>query len=728
MTPIDQTNDINTFSDDPISDFNLESDMLGRQHFAESIAKILHKAQRSHTSTVIGLSGPWGCGKTSLLNQVKIVLSHNYSPPNKEWIDIEFNPWFFQDISELQIAFFGEISSSIPAGRTGRKIKKALSGFGLKVAPLGALAPLIGLANPQGALESLSKLLNPEKGITKSFKDLEKQLTNFGRPLLIIIDDLDRLAPDELLLTLKLVRLIGRLPKVYYILAYDENTLLDCLSRTGLVGDEPRRGLEYLEKIVQIRLDVPPIRDDQSRKWIDKLLTDLQKQYSLLLTEDQVHRFKEFYTDNLRHRLNTPRAIKRYFSQVDSLLSSIHEEVDFVDFAILTWIRTAEPLVYNMLTIEGSSLLRGYRNRHFSLFPEEASSDEVYAYWRDRLEQSEVTPENIESVAAVIGSLFPRFKSDWARSQATQNEDLPYFRIQNPNYFDRYFSFGVPEEDIPDQIAISALEQIVTQSRGSARTALEERIEADPSILVLALGKMKREFPHLNAHGIELAIWIQRHLPIIPEENSLLPLKTQVIGYIEGIYCILPADSLVQAIDRIADGPEGLMVCSLAIRFADMNDDFQRDADRLQEHDKAKERLRFHLKHEFEKHRQRPISEIPQEVWSLLWPWQDLAQQDAHQWANQRIDDDTSALQEMLSRMIPAHSLTGTPRSVRRLEALNLDFIDSLVGLDKIFDILDAELSSILPTMPLGYKLEDTNENRFQIALRNLKDARDKQK
>lgn len=64
----------------------------------------------------------------------------------------------------------------------------------------------------------------------------------------MILDDLDRLAPDELLLVFKLVRLIGRLPNVYYLLCYDEQTLLDTLSRSALVGGSEGRAREYMEK------------------------------------------------------------------------------------------------------------------------------------------------------------------------------------------------------------------------------------------------------------------------------------------------------------------------------------------------------------------------------------------------------------------------------------------------------------------------------------------------
>ena len=49
-------------------------------------------------------------------------------------------------------------------------------------------------------------------------------LDGLDQPILVVIDDLDRLQPDELLLVFKLIRLVGRLPSVGYILAFDERT------------------------------------------------------------------------------------------------------------------------------------------------------------------------------------------------------------------------------------------------------------------------------------------------------------------------------------------------------------------------------------------------------------------------------------------------------------------------------------------------------------------------
>ncbi len=45
----------------------------------------------------------------------------------------------------------------------------------------------------------------------------------------MILDDLDRLTAEELMQVFKLVRLVGRLPYVYYLLGYDEQTLVDLI-------------------------------------------------------------------------------------------------------------------------------------------------------------------------------------------------------------------------------------------------------------------------------------------------------------------------------------------------------------------------------------------------------------------------------------------------------------------------------------------------------------------
>jgi predicted KAP-like P-loop ATPase len=142
----------------------------------------------------------------------------------------------------------------------------------------------------------------------------------------VILDDLDRLAPDELLLVFKLVRLLGRLPNIYYLMCYDEQTLLDVLARSDLVGDSHERALDYMEKIVQVRIDVPPLREVQISQGVDNAINTILGDEELEPID--IERIAEAYREHLADRLTTPRAIRRLFAQVDAFYGPIKDEVN----------------------------------------------------------------------------------------------------------------------------------------------------------------------------------------------------------------------------------------------------------------------------------------------------------------------------------------------------------------------------------------------------------------
>jgi predicted KAP-like P-loop ATPase len=116
-----------------------------------------------------------------------------------------------------------------------------------------------------GTVGLVGALIAGDRSPEKLRAEAADGLAGLEQPILVVLDDLDRLDPDELLFTFKLVRMLGRLPNVYYLIAYDEDTLLDILRRTDLVGDAPGRAQLYLEKMVQVRLDVPPARRPADR-------------------------------------------------------------------------------------------------------------------------------------------------------------------------------------------------------------------------------------------------------------------------------------------------------------------------------------------------------------------------------------------------------------------------------------------------------------------------------
>ncbi|MDR0900663.1 MAG: KAP family NTPase [Methanobrevibacter sp.] len=79
-----------------------EDDKLSRAKYAEQLSSKIFN-YRSKESLVVGLSGEWGSGKTSILKMVVEAINKNH---DENLILIKFNPWYFSNQKELINEFF----------------------------------------------------------------------------------------------------------------------------------------------------------------------------------------------------------------------------------------------------------------------------------------------------------------------------------------------------------------------------------------------------------------------------------------------------------------------------------------------------------------------------------------------------------------------------------------------------------------------------------------------
>src|SRR3989304_1716152 len=95
-------------SDVPIT--NKKEDKLGRIAFAESLGKAILD-YKEEDSCVLGLYGPWGSGKTSIINMTieYIESTQNNSKP----IIVNFDPWNYSDQNQLTAQFFKELARTL---------------------------------------------------------------------------------------------------------------------------------------------------------------------------------------------------------------------------------------------------------------------------------------------------------------------------------------------------------------------------------------------------------------------------------------------------------------------------------------------------------------------------------------------------------------------------------------------------------------------------------------
>ena len=150
-----------------------------------------------------------------------------------------------------------------------RDIASKLAAYGQALAPV--LAP-IGVAGIAQAAASAVGVAASPTSVTARRDDIRARLAELDRPLVVVIDDVDRLRPDEVKDIVRLVRLVGDFPNTVYLLAFDRSRIEEVLG-----DDNAERGRAYLEKIVQVTHDVPAAREPDITRMVLGGLDELVK-------------------------------------------------------------------------------------------------------------------------------------------------------------------------------------------------------------------------------------------------------------------------------------------------------------------------------------------------------------------------------------------------------------------------------------------------------------------
>jgi len=145
----DQVDLDGAMGDAPIG--SIKEDRLGRRPFAEALAAEITAAPADR-GYVMGLTGPWGSGKTSLLNMAVEALGDDA-------LVVQFNPWMFSGTEALVSSFFEEI------GKQLNKKDSTLRGIAEKLATYGhLLSPLASVIGAGTAFNGAADVLHVDFG------------------------------------------------------------------------------------------------------------------------------------------------------------------------------------------------------------------------------------------------------------------------------------------------------------------------------------------------------------------------------------------------------------------------------------------------------------------------------------------------------------------------------------------------------------------------------------
>ncbi|MEV5500486.1 P-loop NTPase fold protein [Nonomuraea fuscirosea] len=259
--------DIPVLSDAPVG---LEQDELGFGRYVDPLVRVITEPA-TETPFTIGVYGPWGSGKSSLLRMLDQRLAAEH--PGRT-IRVHFNPWVHRGEPHLLLPLLHALQDTLEqdgrhrlreaAGRLGHVIAGLTSDTLLRKVSGGAVTlDRIGELSRQYA-EQRGKVHSELRNLRRTLQEQADRAAADDARLVIFIDDLDRCQPHEIVDLLESVKLFLDLRHVIVILAVAKNVVDQGIAmKYREFGFEAARlmeiGDEYLDKIVQLPLTLMPI-------------------------------------------------------------------------------------------------------------------------------------------------------------------------------------------------------------------------------------------------------------------------------------------------------------------------------------------------------------------------------------------------------------------------------------------------------------------------------------
>lgn len=476
-----------------------EEDLFQRHEFAKRICTSISRNQGTECIT-FGLYGTWGTGKSSILQLIRNELNTNH----KNTHVLDYNPWQIGDQNSLMLQFFSIIANEIEVLESDSekeekepekvetrisKVRNKWNNFFKRSSQLESqyeanirqlkkyTAPFLGVLN-SSLSDKIFDVFGESPNLEQIKDRLEKLLQKLDKRLVIIIDDIDRLDKDEIHILLKLVKQSISLDRITYLLSFDKQVVADAIREK--YGSEEYSGESFLEKIIQVPLELPTLTKSQLRAFteakLEKAITDLdlEQEWSQFRVRSDVF-WEAVFTGN-----TTPRSILRFVNSLRFHLPMVKDHVYISDFILLQTLHFFHPNYYQFI-MNHSFFFNESWNNHGG---KDEGKISLYRKEMEILAKSHNGQEH-ENALKIIHSLFP----DTRHHQSPLNEELysraSSMRISSPRHFDRYFTYQVDESDISEYEIANLTNNIESISDDDFISTLKGYLEKTDTFSVL---------------------------------------------------------------------------------------------------------------------------------------------------------------------------------------------------------------------------------------------------
>lgn len=299
---------------------------LGRKKYAEILTQIV---SLYNSGSVLAINGEWGTGKTTFVKMwQKHLITCGFNT-------LYFNVWENDFISDPLIGLIGEFKELSTKYKLEHELSKVTTTAGKIV--LSMLPTLVEAIAKQYLGEDTVEVF---KGGTKGVADvLDKEIQNFeeqkssikefrnalidlvnkcnsGKPLIFIVDELDRCNPAYAVKVLERIKHLFSIPNIVFVLSIDKKQL--CNSIKGYYGSESLDAENYLKRFIDIEYNLP---EPNYKEFCGYLYSKFEIKYNLVNVFHNTDYFNEIASMLFKQNHLSLRQMEKIYSHAGLALN-----------------------------------------------------------------------------------------------------------------------------------------------------------------------------------------------------------------------------------------------------------------------------------------------------------------------------------------------------------------------------------------------------------------------
>ena len=426
--PVDSRG-ISTAADTDIPIEAWHQDILYRRNVVDSLTQRITEDRAS----VVALVGPFGDGKTSVLNLLEETLrSHSHV------LVVRFSSWLPGNEQVLVATLFNSIVQALERRFIFPEIRTSFMRY---ARVLTSLMPRVG-----GTVKEFFEEPSP----SDQMRRLRQMIERLPVRVVLLVDDVDRMHRAELDVLLKLIRGASEFSNLTYVCAFHKPSLLNEYSKST----DENFAREYLERFFPVEIPLPKIDASILSEEFDKRFEKLCAKHGLLTTAEERKQFDDEFRPlwqvHVQKNIANLRRLKLLFNRIEACIGPIAKEVNLLDFLLLELVRENAPEIYEQI----------YKNGRYFYYPRwefETWGEMVVDDQRERDERKKffdslfkgLEDDRKNLVLAFLERPFPVIK-EWREGgglpigKPSESRSQRERRLHHPGFFIRYFALRVP--------------------------------------------------------------------------------------------------------------------------------------------------------------------------------------------------------------------------------------------------------------------------------------------